>query len=146
MELAVRALSPGINDPFTAIVCVDRIGTALVRLARREMPSPYRTDRERRLRIIAPPASFAGIVDVAFNAIRQASAASVMVTIRLLEIIEIVAAAAPLSDDQKAVLARHADMVARNARSTTRDHDDRLDVERRYAKATEALARRPGTA
>ena len=146
VELAVRALSPGINDPFTAIVCVDRIGTALVRLARREMPSPYRTDQDRRLRIIAPPASFAGIVDGAFNGIRQASAGSVMVTVRLLEMIELVAAATPLSDDQKAVMARHADMVARDARTTTRDHNDRVDVEDRYAKVTEALGRRTDAA
>ena len=40
VEIAVRALSPGINDPFTAIACVDRLGSALCRLARRDMPSP----------------------------------------------------------------------------------------------------------
>jgi uncharacterized membrane protein len=34
VEIAVRALSPGINDPFTAIACVDRLGSALCRLAR----------------------------------------------------------------------------------------------------------------
>lgn len=36
VEIAVRALSPGINDPFTAIACVDRLGSALCRLARRD--------------------------------------------------------------------------------------------------------------
>ena len=40
VEIAVRALSPGINDPYTAIACVDRLGSALCRLAQREMPSP----------------------------------------------------------------------------------------------------------
>jgi len=39
VEIAVRALSPGINDPFTAIACVDRLGSGLCRLARRDMPS-----------------------------------------------------------------------------------------------------------
>jgi len=141
VEIAVRALSPGINDPFTAIVCVDRIGTALSRLARRQIPSPYRTDEDHKLRIIAPPATFAGIVDGAFNAIRQASAGSVMVTVRLLEVIEIVATAASLSDDQKAVLAHHADMIARGGRAGGLDQHDRLDIEARYAKVTATLRR-----
>jgi len=35
VEIAVRALHAGINDPFTAIACVDRLGSALCRLARR---------------------------------------------------------------------------------------------------------------
>ena len=44
VEIAVRALSPGINDPFTAITCVDRLGSALRRLAHRDLPSRYRFD------------------------------------------------------------------------------------------------------
>lgn len=47
VEIAVRALSPGLNDPFTAIACVDHLGSALSRLAQREMPSPYRHDGQR---------------------------------------------------------------------------------------------------
>ncbi|MGH8598824.1 MAG: DUF2254 domain-containing protein, partial [Gammaproteobacteria bacterium] len=42
VEIAVRALSPGVNDPFTAVACVDRLGAALSRLAQRGVPSPYR--------------------------------------------------------------------------------------------------------
>jgi uncharacterized membrane protein len=141
VEIAVRALSPGINDPFTAVVCVDRIGTALCRLVRRDIPSPYRTDRDHRLRIIAPPATFAGIVDGAFNSIRQASAASLTVAVRLLEVIEIIATGGALSDDQKAVLARHADMIARGARAGNIEQHDRLDMEARYAKVTVTLRR-----
>ena len=38
VEIAVRALSPGLNDPFTAITCVDHLGSALCRLATRDMP------------------------------------------------------------------------------------------------------------
>ena len=51
VEIAVRALSPGVNDPFTAINCVDRLGAALVILAAREIPSAYRYD-DGRLRVI----------------------------------------------------------------------------------------------
>ena len=54
VEIAVRALSPGLNDPFTAITCVDHLGTALCRLATRDTPSPYRHDAQQQLRMIAP--------------------------------------------------------------------------------------------
>ncbi len=44
VEVAVRALSPGINDPFTAMTCIDWLGDALIRLAGREIPSAWRYD------------------------------------------------------------------------------------------------------
>jgi len=70
VEIAVRALSPGINDPFTAITCVDRLGSALRRLAQRDMPSPYRFDEQDRLRVIVAAVTFPDIVNAAFNQIR----------------------------------------------------------------------------
>jgi len=60
VEIAVRALSPGINDPFTAYACVDRLGSALCRLVQREMPSPYRFDGQGRLRVIVAAFTFPG--------------------------------------------------------------------------------------
>ena len=50
VEIAVRALSPSVNDPFTAIRCADRLASAMCRLARRPMPSPYRRDERDRIR------------------------------------------------------------------------------------------------
>lgn len=87
VEIAVRALSPGINDPFTAIACVDRRGSALCRLARRDMPSPFRFDDHGRLRLVAPGSTYAGIVDTAFNQIRQNARSNPAVAIRMLDAI-----------------------------------------------------------
>jgi uncharacterized membrane protein len=44
VEIALRAISPAVNDPFTAIRCIDRLGAGLSRLAQRNFPSPYRYD------------------------------------------------------------------------------------------------------
>ena len=52
VEVAVRALSPGINAPFTAMTCIDRLGAALGRLAGRKVPSPYRHDPGGQLRLV----------------------------------------------------------------------------------------------
>lgn len=44
VEIAVHALSPGINEPFTALTCIDWIGASLCGVARRELPMPLRQD------------------------------------------------------------------------------------------------------
>lgn len=54
LEVALRALSPGVNDPITALRCCDRIADQLALLARRERPSPYRFGADGALRVIAP--------------------------------------------------------------------------------------------
>jgi uncharacterized membrane protein len=71
-EVAVRALSTGINDPYTASNSVDHLGSALLHLMRVGVPSPYRMDEERRPRLILErPLTFAGVVDSSFSQIRQ---------------------------------------------------------------------------
>jgi len=138
VEIAVRALSPGINDPFTAVACVDRLGSALFRLAQRDMPSPYRFDDKDRLRVVAAPVAFPGIVDAAFHQIRQYSRSSAAVTIRLLETIAVVAVAAHRPQD-RAALRRHADMIIRGAREGLPEREDREEAEVRHSTAVLAL-------
>lgn len=138
VEIAVRALSPGINDPFTAMACVDRLGSALCRLAQRDMPSPHRFDEQGQLRIVAPAPTFSGIVDAAFNQIRQYARSSAAVTIRLLETITVIAAATRRPQDQ-AALRRHAEMIVRGARDGLPEDEDRRAAEDRYQAANRAL-------
>ena len=130
VETAVRALSPGLNDPFTAITCVDQLGSALCRLASRDMPSPYRHDRENQLRVIAPAVTFPEIMDAAFNQIRQYSRSSAAVTIRLLETIAVVAGFVRRPED-RATLLRHAEMIARGASGGLPEEQDHQAVEER---------------
>lgn len=138
VEIAVRALSPGINDPFTAIACVDRLGSALCRLARRDLPSPLRFDEQGRLRLVAPGSTFAGIVDTAFNQIRQGARSNPAVAIRMLEAIARIAGHLQLAQDA-ACLQRHAGMIVAGAREAVPEANDRLAVEARFAAATKAL-------
>ena len=132
VEVAVRALSPGINDPFTAISCLDQLASGLCHLAQREIPSAFRLDDQGKLRVIATgTTSFAGIVDSALNQIRQYGRSSASVTIRLLEEIERVLHCT--SDDRyRAILLKHADMVAQGGREAIPEGQDRLDLEARY--------------
>jgi len=138
VEIAVRALSPGINDPFTAIACVDRLGSGLCRLARRDMPSALRFDPHGRLRLVAPGSSFAGIVDMAFNQIRQSARSNPAVAIRMLDAIALIAGQVQRAQDA-ACLQRQAGMIVTAARETVPEPDDLRAVEASFTAAAQAL-------
>lgn len=138
VEIAVRALSPGVNDPFTAIACVDRLGSALCRLARSDVPSPFRSDDRGRLRLVAAGFTFAEIVDTAFNQIRQSARSNPAVAIRMLDAIAQIAGQVRTAQDADC-LRRHAAMIVRGAREAVPEAEDRLAVEMRYIAATQTL-------
>ena len=69
VEVALHALSPGMNEPFTAITCIDRLGEGLALLATRSMPSTVRRDTEGVARVIAPPHTFEELLHGAFTPI-----------------------------------------------------------------------------
>jgi uncharacterized membrane protein len=138
VEIGVRALSPGINDPYTAIACVDRLGSGLCRLARRDVPSAQRFDPDGRLRLVALGSSFAGIVDTAFNQIRQCARSNPAVNIRLLEAIAQIAGHVKRAPDA-ACLQRHAEMIVRGARDAVPEANDLRAVEAAFTVATHAL-------
>lgn len=70
VEIAGRALSPGVNDPFTAMSCMDWLGGALASLAGRDLPGPFRYGDGGQLRVIAHPITFEYFADAAFNQLR----------------------------------------------------------------------------
>ncbi|MFN2316888.1 MAG: DUF2254 domain-containing protein [Gemmatimonadales bacterium] len=139
VEMAVRALSPGINDPFTAIACVDHLGSALCRLAARDMPPSFCHDPQHQLRLMTRPDTFPDLVDAAFNQIRQSGRSNAAVTIRLLETIAVIVRFVQRPED-RAILLRHADMIARGAREALPEAEDRRVVDARW-QAVIALCR-----
>src|SRR5690625_5324463 len=72
VELAVRALSPALNDPFTAIAVIDHLSLFLTEVMRRESARVVWHDDGGKPRVIADTTTFRGLVDIAFNQIRQA--------------------------------------------------------------------------
>ncbi|MBI1275524.1 DUF2254 domain-containing protein [bacterium] len=84
VEVAVRALSPGINDPFTAASCIDRLSAAIAELSTKKFPSSLRYDEEGHLRIVVNVLSPSDIIDKAFHQIRQASYKIPATTLHLL--------------------------------------------------------------
>jgi uncharacterized membrane protein len=84
VEIALRALSPGINDPFTAMTCIDKLSSALCNLATREFPNSQYYDVNNCLRVQRSLLSFSDIAKAAFDQIRQHSENNTAVTLSLL--------------------------------------------------------------
>jgi uncharacterized membrane protein len=83
VDIAVRALSPGVNDPFTAVNCVDRIHAALIVLKKRDKPSPCRLDDNDDLRVIASPVLFEECVQCSIGVIGDYAEGNPMVERRI---------------------------------------------------------------
>jgi len=115
VELAVRALSPDINDPGTARLCIDRLEHALCHLGGRRFPSPARHDDDGRVRVFACPPTFASIVESAFDEIVRYGRSSVSVTCRLLEAVRGVGSCVRREADRRALLRQAAAIAGRFA-------------------------------
>ena len=139
VEIASRALSPGINDPFTAITCVDRLGSALSLLAGRRMPAVWHRDDEGIARVCDSPVSFDKAIDAAFDPIRQYARGNAPVTIRMMEMLEELAPLCRRAGDRQA-LSRHAEMLLRSAVSALPEPTDVADVRSRYRQFAASLA------
>lgn len=127
VEIAVRALSPGVNDPFTAIACIDNLSATMSYLAQAKFPSKYRYDEAGILRIIANTFDFDGLLDASFNQIRQYSGGSPAVIIRLMEALTTINEFASMKSQIKA-LTKHAEMVLRVGKETIKEKNDFDDL------------------
>ena len=86
VEIAVRSLSPGLNDPFTASTCVDQLSAGLCDLAQRRFPSPHIADEAGVLRVvIGDPVTWPRLVGGAFDQVRQTAKFHAQVYLHLLE-------------------------------------------------------------
>ncbi|RAI41114.1 DUF2254 domain-containing protein [Rhodoplanes roseus] len=112
VEIALRALSPGMNDAFTAMAVIDRLAAAVEAIGRRPLPRPEYTDQNGTVRVIADVSTYEGVVDAAFLQIRQSAAHDPAVLMqlaaRLGDLLEV-----SRSDEQRAVLTKHIELVRR---------------------------------
>jgi uncharacterized membrane protein len=133
VEVAARALSAAINDPFTAIACLDWLRAGLCRAARGRTPRPYRVDADGRVCLVYRAGyTFTGLIDAAFNQIRQSGARSPAVMLRMLETIEAVVRCTGGEAEEVATLLRHAQATHRAAVEAVTDSGDRADLDGRF--------------
>jgi uncharacterized membrane protein len=139
VEIALRAISPGVNDPFTAIRCIDQLSAGFCHLVQRKFPSPYRY-KHNQLRVIAEGVKFSELMDTAFNQIRQYGRSDVAVIMRLLEAIAVIATYTNNSQYQ-GILRHHAEMILQDSSEGILQEKDRKDVEEKYYQVIKCLDR-----
>ncbi|HEX5068068.1 MAG TPA: DUF2254 domain-containing protein [Myxococcota bacterium] len=143
VDVALKALSPGVNDTTTAVMCVDYLSAILVRLAGRSLPTPHRLD-EGELRVIARGPSFETLLADAFDQIRQNAGGNVAVLTRQLRALELIASGTS-SARRRRVLRTHADLIAAEAQRTISSPHDSAGVAScmlRLSRALEVRGRR----
>jgi len=141
VDMALRALSPGINDSTTAVMCVDYLTAILARLAPREIPSSHRSE-DGELRVIAIGQTFAGLVAESFDQVRGSAAGNVAIMMRMLDALQTIASLTG-SPGRRRVLREHAEYIAELAGRTIDSPHDRFRFEHRLARVREALATPP---
>jgi uncharacterized membrane protein len=109
VDIALKAISPAVNDPSTAATCIDRLGSLLAEVARRG--AGPRVIREGGVPlVVAPQPSFVDLVDLAFNQLRQYGRGDLAVSIRMVHAIG--RALRPCRDDDgRRRLYHHAELV-----------------------------------
>jgi uncharacterized membrane protein len=90
VELAARALSPGVNDPFTAIACMDWLGAALIDLSAMPQPAAAIADEQGHVRLIMPRLGYADYVDAAIGRLRPYAARDANASAHLLKTLSMV--------------------------------------------------------
>ena len=138
VEIAVRALSPGINDPYTAVSVIHRLSSVWPQLMDRAVPRGVFHDDDGHLRMICPRPTYAGLLSASFSQIRQNGTDKPLVLIHLLKAFKAMGYCAR-TDEQRAALREQVDAVLEDAKRDILNHVDLKDIEQHARQAMEEL-------
>jgi len=137
VDVALKALSPGINDTTTAVTCVDYLTVILARLASRRFPTSRRYE-DGELRVITVAPTFEDLLAGSFDEIRRNAEANVAVMNRMLGALETIGTLTA-SPRRRRALGEHVQWISEMADRTTKSTHDRARIERRLMQVREAL-------
>jgi uncharacterized membrane protein len=130
VEIAIRALSPAVNDTFTALTCIDWLSSSLCKIAVQWYPALCHRDDSGQIRLITVPVSYDRLVQRSFEKIRQAAGGMPAVLIRQLDALIKIMTVAPAGRTQ--ILLDQAAMIQRVNLRTVPEETDQADVTARY--------------
>ncbi len=141
VEICIRALSPAVNDTFTALTCIDWIGDSLCKVTGRWQPTRVYRDAAGTVRLIATQTTFERLVQRAFEKVRQAGRGMPAVMIRQLDALAKIMERAAAPEDWQVVLDQAA-MIERLSAASVDEESDRLDVRAAYQRVLDVRAGR----
>jgi uncharacterized membrane protein len=140
VDIALKAISPAVNDPTTAINCIDQLSRILIRVAAHESPEPHYYDPPGVLRLTLPWIGFEGLLDSAFEQIRLYAKADMAVSLRLLRALADIASSTPVQEFRAGMAERGRRIVAGCAEKLgeheLRQMRSRLETLQKIAAAT----------
>ncbi len=143
VEIAIRALSPAVNDTFTALTCIDWLGASLCKLTAEWRPVRVHRDGHGYVRLITADVTYERMIERAFEKIRQAGRGMPAVLIRQLDALGKIVDHTT-SNEQRELILVQAAMVLRASEDSVPEAGDRADVQREYelvvASADQRLA------
>jgi uncharacterized membrane protein len=145
VEIAIRALSAAINDTFTALTCIDWLGAGLRRVSGRTLGEGIYRDGSGRVRLIEPAPSYERMANRAFDKVRQAASGMPVVMIHMMDALSSVVEET-ITSDQRQVLLRQGEMIARSAAASVQEPNDLADVRARYENLVAKVAAKDSAA
>jgi uncharacterized membrane protein len=136
-DIAVRALSPGVNDPTTAVQAIEQLSAVLMGLTRHPLGADLIVDEDGTLRVAVPRPTFAAHLALAIDQIRSYGAGDTDVVVALLRLLTDLAEATADTADRSAAVEAQIDRI--EAASDPGDRGDRARVDRALAVARTAL-------
>jgi len=133
VEIGIRALSPAVNDTFTALTCIDWLSAGLSRVSGRALTEGVYRDGFGRVRLIESAPSYERMVNRAFDKVRQAARGMPAVLIRMMDALTAIVEQTT-SLDQRRILARQAKMILESAEDSVPEKNDRDDIVGRYRR------------
>jgi len=112
VDIALRAISPAVNDPTSAISCIDQLSRILIRFASREPAAPLVFDPPGVVRVSISWIDFEGLLKSAFEQIRLYAKGDMAVSLRLLRALSDVASTTVNTDYRNALVAMARSVVA----------------------------------
>jgi uncharacterized membrane protein len=124
VDIAVKALSPAINDPTTAVQTIDQLEDLLRRLGASQLDAGYAPDENGVIRLVFPTPTWEDYLTLAFDEIRQFGSSSVQVMRRLRAALDALASWLPTEDRRQSVQ-RYLQHLDRAIETSPFDTEDR---------------------
>ncbi len=124
-EIAIRALSPGINDPRTAIEAIDYLASGLVKLVERKQPSDLRFGSSKQLRMLTQSPDFKDILVQAYRQIHHYGQTDVSIIEKLFSSLKTIRQRAPEDSEKSAVIAQFKDQLYQKSQTSITTECDR---------------------
>ena len=121
VDIALKAISPAVNDPSTAISCVDQLSSILIKFAAREAPCTHFYDPPGTIRVIIPYLGFERLAESAFEQIRSYSKIDVAVSLRLMRAFTDISLTLPDAADRQLLVGHGRRLLAGFAESPGED-------------------------